>query len=302
MNRRNFFKTVAGLSLGIAGTQLAFPYSIKARMAKPVADWVANAFLDPRIKDKISKLKRKNPDLRIGDTHCHSLYSDGNSPVADLLDRAAALGLDFLVITEHLMPRQYPLHRCLASIQERLRCVREWENPSYDPVTVYPALEISTLQGHLIVVLDPEFLHPRKFHELKLQFSRFDQRMISMEDTAQLVEPFGGITIIPHPGIHRDYPFGASLDFIRDHLVGQVDAIEDVSTGHGYEEDYSTDLGMAAVGSSDDHFNLIIGTAVTGYDSRRHRDFLSAIKDRETQAIKVDRSVDDLMAAARLVL
>ena len=39
------------------------------------------------------------------------------------------------------------------------------------------------------------------------------------------------------------------------------------------------DVMVASIGSSDDHFNLIIGTTVTGYDSRRHQDYcLSRIR------------------------
>ncbi len=36
-----------------------------------------------------------------GDLHCHSLASDGDSSAADLLRAAAAIGLDFLAITDH---------------------------------------------------------------------------------------------------------------------------------------------------------------------------------------------------------
>jgi len=36
-----------------------------------------------------------------GDLHCHSLYSDGDSPVGEIIARAESNGLDFLVITDH---------------------------------------------------------------------------------------------------------------------------------------------------------------------------------------------------------
>lgn len=36
-----------------------------------------------------------------GDLHAHSTYSDGDSPVADVIARAESLGLDFFVITDH---------------------------------------------------------------------------------------------------------------------------------------------------------------------------------------------------------
>ena len=81
-----------------------------------------------------------------------------------------------------------------------------------------------------------------------------------------------------------------------------MDAIEDISTGHGYDENYSDELGIASIGSSDDHFNLIIGTTVTAYDSTRHKDFISAVRARETQAINIDDSLRELIAAVRIVL
>jgi len=48
--------------------------------------------------------------------------------------------------------------------------------------------------------------------------------------------------------------------------------------------------------------SLLIGTTVTGYDARRHKNFLSAVKARDTQAIKVNDSLDDLMGMARMIL
>lgn len=36
-----------------------------------------------------------------GDLHAHSQYSDGDSPVAQMLDRAESLGLDFFTLTDH---------------------------------------------------------------------------------------------------------------------------------------------------------------------------------------------------------
>ena len=36
-----------------------------------------------------------------GDLHAHSTYSDGDSPVADVIARAETLGLDFFALTDH---------------------------------------------------------------------------------------------------------------------------------------------------------------------------------------------------------
>ncbi|MEE2987404.1 MAG: hypothetical protein VX667_06415 [Nitrospinota bacterium] len=302
MDRRGFLKSVIGFGGGLLAAQLAIPDEAKCKIVSPVADLVARQYLDGTLKSKISRLKTSRRELRIGETHCHSTFSDGSSSVKDILHRASELGLDFLIITEHLIPDKFPLDNTLASIHERWRCVHEWSSRHYDPVQVYPAFEVSTLQGHLIIVLDEFYLQTRTFKDIARQFSRFNIRMSSMDQTALLARPFGGITIVPHPERRRSYPFGASIPFIKKHLTGLVDAIEDISTGHGYDENYSDELGIASIGSSDDHFNLIIGTTVTAYDSTRHKDFISAVRARETQAINIDDSLRELIAAVRIVL
>lgn len=302
MNRRSFLKSIAGFTVGIAGAHLALPITAKCKMLAPVTEIVGKTFLDRRIKNNIAKLKQANPWLKIGETHCHSIYSDGTFTVDQIMNRAANLGLDFLIITEHVTPKYFPLEDSLTSIQERWRCCQEWKNPKLSPIDVYPAFEVSTEQGHLILVMDQDYLKPHNLSDLRIQFSSCEKKMVSMEKTAKMVEPFGGVSIIPHPDIERSYPFGVPISFAKQNLTGLVDAIEDISTGHGFDENYSKELGMASIGSSDDHFNLIIGTTVTGYDSRRHKNFLSAVKARDTQAIKVNDSLDDLMDMARIIL
>ncbi|MFM8642655.1 MAG: PHP domain-containing protein, partial [Phycisphaerales bacterium] len=41
------------------------------------------------------------PAWYAGDLHSHSTYSDGDSPVADLVAEAERVGLDFYVLTDH---------------------------------------------------------------------------------------------------------------------------------------------------------------------------------------------------------
>jgi len=302
MNRRRFLKTIAGFTVGIAGAHLSLPVKAKCKMLVPVTEIVGKAFLDRRIKNNIAKIKQANPDLKIGETHCHSIYSDGTYSVDQIMNRAANLGLDFLILTEHVTPGYYPLEDSLTSIRERWRCCREWKYPKLAPIDVYPAFEVSTEQGHLILVMDQDYMKPHNIRDLRTQFSACENKMVSMEKAAKMAIPFGGVSIIPHPDIERSYPFGVPISFAKQNLTGLVDAIEDISTGHGFDENYSGELKMASIGSSDDHFNLIIGTTVTGYDSRHHKNFLSAVKARETQAIKVNDSLDDVMEMARMVL
>lgn len=307
MNRRDFLKRTAGFTFGLGASSLALPHNAKAKLAAPVGSTIAKLYLDDIIRSRIRDLKSKQPHLKIGETHCHTIYSDGNFEAKNLMTRAAALGLDFIVITEHFTPKgltsdYYELDRSILSFQDRKKCLDEWEYSSLAPVRTYPAFEISTLQGHLILVFPEDYLNPKLHQELRLQFSRFEKIMASMAEAAELAKPFGAISIIPHPEVQRSYPFGAKIPFIQENLTGLVDGIEDISTGHGYNENFSEEVGMTSIGSSDDHFNFILGTSVTGFNSEDHSDFLSAVHAKETQAIIIEDSLHHFFSAARMIL
>ena len=189
-------------------------------MAIPVAEMITHSYLDDRVRGHIQRLKKKEPNLVIGETHCHSTFSDGSHTVETILHRAAKLGLDFVVLTEHLTPRHFPLWKTIRSIKESQRCVSEWSLNNVKPVKIYPAFEVSTSQGHLVLILDEDYLKPKKYSEIEKQFSRIDNKMISMPEAAKLIEPFGGISIIAHPEQKRSYPFGVSVPFASKYLTG----------------------------------------------------------------------------------
>jgi len=71
-----------------------------------------------------------------GDLHAHSLYSDGDSPAADVIARAEALGLDFFVLTEH--------DTSLGGDP------RHWSDPAYasDRMVLLYGMEWTTPLGH----------------------------------------------------------------------------------------------------------------------------------------------------------
>ncbi len=273
----------------------------KLKLAKPLTDLTGRYFLDARIQKKIASLKRNYPSLVVGETHCHSTFSDGQSSVEDILTRASALGLDYVVITDHLLPKKHHTNSILRSWERQVQHINQWDQPK-DPVKIYPAFELSTLEGHLIVIFEPEYLNPKNFSDISLQFSEFNNKFFSMLDTIPKVVPFGGITIIAHPNKNRLYPFGVCVEWVKENLVGLTDGIEDISSGHGYQENYSEALNLAAIGSSDDHFNLIIGTVVTAYDGNTHKNLIDAIKAKQTKAIILDNSLQPLLKIARRVI
>lgn len=71
-----------------------------------------------------------------GDLHAHSLYSDGDSSVAEVIARAEELGLDFFVITDH--------DTSLSGIP------RHWSDPGYasDRMVLLYGMEWTTPHGH----------------------------------------------------------------------------------------------------------------------------------------------------------
>ncbi|MFQ5482199.1 MAG: PHP domain-containing protein [Nitrospinaceae bacterium] len=301
MNRRDFLKRLAGYSMGLASMSLALPQSAKARLAAPVTGAVGRVYLNRRVRNGLKAMKQARPGWVFGETHCHSLFSDGHYEVPSILHRAAGVGLDFILLTEHFTAKAFPMERVLLSLKAVRNCVHTWELAGHPPVDVYPAFEVSTLQGHLILVFPKEYYKESGLDLLTRHCGLWERDMPSMEGAARLGRAMGGVSIVPHPNIQRSYPFGVSTAFVKAHLTGLVDAIEDVSTGHGYRADYSKELGMAAVGSSDDHFNFIAGTSVTGYDGAQG-DLLTALRTRSTQALIVDQSLHSIIAAGRTLM
>ena len=271
------------------------------QLAKPFTDFTGRRFLDMRIRKSIAHLKKEDPDVIIGETHCHSTFSDGLHSVQSILKRASRLGLDYVVISDHFLPGKYMTESVIGSMKEQVRCINEWDQ-SNAPVKIYPAFEISALEGHLVLIFDPEYFPSKKASDISLQFSGFDYQFVSMFDIIPRIAPLGGISIVAHPNKKRAYPFGTPIRWVKENLIGLVDGIEDISSGHGYQENYSHDLGLASIGSSDDHFNLLMGTAITAYDGSIHNDLISAVKSRQTKAISVDNSLQPLLTVARNVL
>lgn len=299
MNRRDFLKRLAGFSLGVSSMALAFPKGVKGQVLAPMTGMIGKGFLDQRLKSGLKEYKAQNPDHKVGELHCHSVYSDGYYSVEDILHRAAGLGLDFVVLTEHVMAGKYPMEAALESIKSRRWCCENWRIKDAPPITAYPALEASTRQGHLLLVFPEEYLDPRRTLDIKKRFLDFERAIPDIDTVAQWTRALGGVTVVPHPNRERAYPFGVSVPFIRENLTGLIDGIEDISAAHGINEKYSRKLGLASIGSSDDHFNFLIGSAVTAYASSRHADLISAIRAKETHAVSINDSLGGVLATAR---
>lgn len=76
-----------------------------------------------------------------GDLHMHSLHSDGDSPVPDVLERARRVGFDFIALTDH---DNNMMHRDPANAPT------QWKDPEYvaDDIILLYGVEWTTGRGH----------------------------------------------------------------------------------------------------------------------------------------------------------
>ena len=300
MKRRTFLKKITGCSLAITEGSLALPQRAKCEVVKPFAEIICNNFLDEIIRKRIIEIKKQNPLLSFGDLHCHSYFSDGSYSVNDLMLRAASLGLDFLVITEHLTPQWYNSECCVESIIAQRNAYDQWNYKDLKPPAIYPAVEVATREGHLIAVFPEEYFNPKHLREIKQYFKHFYYFEAPSETVAKLIRKMNGVSIIAHPNVVRSYPFGISSDYTKKYLAGLVDAIEDVSTGHGYQRDYSKETGLASIGSSDDHLNILMGTSVTQFNRSEEKNIIQAIRNKTTKAVQITDLLNPLFTPTKL--
>ncbi len=67
-----------------------------------------------------------------GELHCHTIHSDGDSTAAEVIAAAAALGLDFLAITDH----------------NNITHLMELAALGVQPLILIPGYEVTTYRGH----------------------------------------------------------------------------------------------------------------------------------------------------------
>ncbi|AFK19967.1 PHP domain-containing protein [Haloferax mediterranei ATCC 33500] len=120
------------------------------------------------------------------DPHVHSEGSyDAHDPVELILEQAAEIGLDAVVVTDHDV------------IDESIRAAQL--APMYGLVGI-PGVEVSTADGHLLA-LGVEELPPRRR---------------PLDETARWVRERGGVAIVPHP-------FQRSRHGVRRKRLGRYD-------------------------------------------------------------------------------
>lgn len=169
--------------------------------------------------------------LRI-DPHVHSEGSyDGREPVELILEHAADIELDGVVITDH------------DTIEESRRAAEL--APEYGLVGI-PGVEVSTSSGHLLAIgVDERPPKGRPFDE-----------------TVAIVRDLGGVAVVPHP-------FQRSRHGVRKRYIGDCDGIEVYNsmlfTGYRNRRahTFARRRGYPEIGASDAHVIPYVGRAFT---------------------------------------
>ena len=174
------------------------------------------------------------------DLHVHSSYSkDGESSVEEILRAAESAGLDVIAITDH------------DTVDGAKKAI---SLPS--SVLVIPGIEVSTKQGHLLVLGVTEIIPAG----------------LDVVETVNIARRMGALLILPHPyhvwrhGVARRKKAGMSV----------VDAVESfnsryiVGSANKKAARIARRLGKPCVGGSDAHNAKFVGFGRTYVDAERN--------------------------------
>src|SRR5512136_3006755 len=174
------------------------------------------------------------------DLHVHTNFSkDGESSVEDILKRAEEEGLDAIAITDH---------DSVDGAKRALACAT--------PVLVIPGIEVSTRQGHLLVLGITDLIPPG----------------LDVVVTVNIARRMGAVAILPHPyhvwrhGVARRKKAGMAV----------VDAIEVfnsryiVGSANQKAARIAKRLGKPCVGGSDAHNARFVGFGRTYVDAEKN--------------------------------
>ncbi len=197
---------------------------------------------------EVLKITAESP--RRFDLHVHSNCSDGHDDVLTILKQAISRGLNGIAITDH---------DTMAGSIAAQKVINDLDLD----IILIPGAEVTTSEGHLLV-LGVSDLPPKGF---------------SPEETTDIANDFGGITVVPHPY----HPFR--------HAIGRIpkcDAVEVYNSKHLFGiANARASIGakkrsLPMVAGSDSHFARTVGLGVTEIYAENGDDTIQAIKSGRT--------------------
>lgn len=155
---------------GIFGAAVDYTIAVRARPAPSDAE--VAALVEPPYAER--PYPRRGRGWYFGELHSHSSHSDGKHEMAEIADRAARCGLDFLALTDHNTMSAHPV-------------------PPGAPVVIVPGFELTTFHGHHPVYGIAEMV---PWHQ--------DGRVVPLAEIAPRVRAAGGIVGVAHPFVPGD--------------------------------------------------------------------------------------------------
>ena len=155
---------------GIFGDPVEYEIAVRGRPAPSDAE--VAALVEPGYREV--PLSRRGPGWYFGELHSHSSHSDGKHEMADIADRAARAGLDFLALTDHNTMSAHPV-------------------PTGAPVIIVPGFELTTFHGH----------HPVYGLAEMVPWHR-DGQVLALGEIAPHMRAAGGLIGIAHPFVPGD--------------------------------------------------------------------------------------------------
>ncbi len=170
------------------------------------------------------------------DLHIHTTYSiDGRSKPEDYVRAAKAKGFDGLAITDH---------DAVGGIK------RAEEEGDRLGVLVIPGIEVSTVQGHIIVLGTREL---------------FPSRTPAIE-VVEMAKSAGGTMVVAHP--YRSYTgVGEEVTFSLDPRIIEIYNGHTGERANRMAGDLARKLSCSMTGGSDAHHSRELGNAYTQVDS-----------------------------------
>ncbi len=174
------------------------------------------------------------------DLHVHTNYSkDGESSVEEIIRAAEVAGLDAIAITDH---------DSIDGAKKALACETS--------VLVIPGIEVTTKQGHLLVLGVTEIIPAG----------------LDVETTVAIARRMGALLILPHP--YHVWRHGVARRRKAGMMV--VDAVESfnsryiVGSANRKAERIALKLGKPCVGGSDAHNARFVGFGRTYVDAEKN--------------------------------